>query len=270
LFIFVEKAIMWEKHKILREQYLGLGIMDSIDYEKFCMISIVYNSSKIEGCSLSETDTRVLIEKNLTTKGKPLSDHLMVKDHYQAFLKIKKDAMGKRKISIEFIQEINASVIQSTGGITHTISGSFDTSKSDFRLAQVYVDKKYFPDFNKIPALLQNLVDLVNDKIDLVVSEDIVKLAADFHYNFVNIHPFADGNGRTARLLMNYLQLYHSEPLIKIFTEDRTEYIDALNETEEKYNPDIFRDFICSQQIKFLEAEIEKFQKSKSGFSLLQ
>ena len=68
---------------------------------------------------------------------------------------------------------------------------------------------------------------------------------------------------------MNYIQLYHGGPLIKIFTEDRAEYIDVLNETEEKEDLAIFRDFVCRQQIKFYEEELHKFQKSKSGFSLL-
>ena len=77
---------MWHKLHKLREEYLSLKIMDAIDYEKFCMISIVYNSSKIEGCSLTETDTKVLLENNITAQGKPLTDHLMVKDHFNAFL----------------------------------------------------------------------------------------------------------------------------------------------------------------------------------------
>jgi Fic family protein len=260
---------MWEKLHILREEYINQRIMDSIDYEKFCMISIVYNSSKIEGCSLTETDTKVLIENNITAQGKPLTDHLMVKDHYNAFLKIKDDSKLKRKISIDLLKEINASVMKSTGGLTSTISGNFDTSKGDLRLTQVYVDKKYFPDFSKVPNLLQKLVSSVNDRIDLVTGDDILKLAADVHYNLVNIHPFGDGNGRTSRLLMNYIQLYHSEPLIKIFTEDRADYINSLNEAEEKEDIAIFRDFICRQQIKFYEAELTKYQKSKSGFSLL-
>ena len=113
------------------------------------------------------------------------------------------------------------------------------------------------------------MVKNVNDKIDKVAGDDIIKLSADIHYNFVNIHPFGDGNGRTTRLLMNYIQLYHNEPLIKIFTEDRAEYIDALNATEEKEDLSIFRDFICRQQIKFYESELEKFNKSKTGFMLL-
>ena len=243
--------------------------MDSIDYEKFCMISIVYNSSKIEGCSLSETETKVLIENNITAKGKPLTDHLMVKDHYNAFLMLKEAAKEKRKLSIDFIKEISSIVMKSTGSKVSTISGDFDTSKGDLRLAQVYVDVKYFPDFSKVPKLLQQLVDNVNNRIDHSLGDEIIKLSADVHYNFVNIHPFGDGNGRTARLLMNYIQLYYKEPLIKIFTEDRAAYIDALNETENQGNPDIFRDFICLQQIKFYESELEKFRQRKSGFSLL-
>ena len=261
--------IMWDRLKILREEYINQRIMDSIDYEKFCMISIVYNSSKIEGCSLTETDTKVLIENNITAKGKPLTDHLMVKDHYNAFLMLKEAAKEKRKLSLDFIKEISSIVMKSTGSKVSTISGDFDTSKGDLRLAQVYVDVKYFPDFSKVPKLLQQLIDNVNSRIDNTYGDEIIKLSADLHYNFVNIHPFGDDNGRTARLLMNYIQLYHKEPLIKIFMDDRAAYIDALNETENKEDLDIFRNFICLQQIKFYEAELEKFKKRKSGFSLL-
>ena len=260
---------MWTKLRKLRAEYMNQRIMDSIDYEKFCMISIVYNSSKIEGCSLSETETRILLENNITAQGKPLTDHLMVKDYYLAFLFLKEESVKKRKFSIELIKEINGLVMKCTGSLTSTISGNFDTSKGDLRLAQVYVDKKYFPDFLKVPQLLQGFITSVNQKIDSVKDEDILKLAADVHYNLVNIHPFGDGNGRTSRLLMNYVQLYHKEPLVKILTEDRAEYIDALNETEEKNDLNIFRDFLCQQQTKFYEAELEKFRKGTTGFTLL-
>lgn len=260
---------MWGRLKILREDYINQRIMDSIDYEKFCMISIVYNSSKIEGCSLSELDTKILIENNITAQGKPLSDHLMIKDHYKTFIMVKEFANSKRTFSIDLIKEINSFVMSSTGGPVSSIAGDFDTSKGDLRLAQVYVDKKYFPDFSKVPNLLKQFVESINSHIDHVKEDEIFKLAADIHYNFVNIHPFGDGNGRTARLLMNYIQLYHKEPLIKIFTEDKAEYIDALNETEANEDPDIFRSFICRQQIKFYEAELDKYKKSKTGFSLL-
>lgn len=253
----------------IKKQYLELDLQNVIDYEKFCMISIVWHSTKIEGCSLTETDTKVLIENDITAAGKPLKDHLMIKDHFSAFQFIKDQAKAKRKLSVDFIKEIGALVMKNTGGFTKTVLGDFDISKGDLRLAQVYVDKKYFPDYKKVPSLLEQLCKSVNERIDKITEDEIINLSADIHYNFVNIHPFGDGNGRTARLLMNYIQLYHNEPLIKIFIEDRAEYIDALNQTEEQENLEIFRDFIVNQEIKFLKAEIEKHKKIDKGFMLM-
>jgi len=260
---------MWKELNKIKLQYLNIDLQNVIDYEKFCMISIVWHSTKIEGCSLTETDTKVLIENDITAAGKPLKDHLMIKDHFEAIQFVKEQAKIRRKLSVNFIKEIGALVMKNTGGITKTILGDFDTSKGDLRLAQVYVDKKYFPDYKKVTALLEQLCKSVNERIDTVKEDEILKLSADIHYNFVNIHPFGDGNGRTARLLMNYIQLYHNEPLIKIFTEDRAEYIDALNQTEEQENLEIFRNFIVNQQIKFLKAEIEKHKKIDIGFRLM-
>ncbi len=260
---------MWTKLNNLRKTYLDLGIVDAIDYEKFSMISIVYNSTKIEGCSLDENDTRALIEKDITAKGKPLKDHLMVKDHYNAFLFLKDQARQKRKISTGLIQEVGGLVMKNTGGEFNTVLGSFDSSKGDLRLLQVFVDKKYFPDYSKVPSLLSLLCQSVNSKLDQVEGEEVLKLSADIHYNLVNIHPFADGNGRASRLLMNYIQMYHNEPLVKIFTEDRLAYIETLNKTEEENDPEIFREFICKQQIKFYKAEISKFKERGGNFRLL-
>ncbi len=260
---------MWNELEQLRSEYLSLDLQSAIDYERFCMISIVYHSTKIEGCSLTEADTRLLIENDLTAKGKPLHDHLMIKDHYRAFLFIKEQALAKSRFTKELIQQTGALVMKSTGSVINTALGSFDTANGDFRLAQDYVDKKYFPNYGKVPALIDQLCEKVNREIDQVTGNDILKLAADVHYNFVNIHLFGDGNGRASRLLMNFVQLYHNEPLIKIFTEDRAEYIDALNRTEEEENPDIFREFICSQQIKFYKSEIEKYKSIDNNFKLI-
>lgn len=91
---------MWNELEILRREYLELGLSKAIDYEKFSMISVVYNSSKIEGCSLTENDTKLLLEKDITAKGKPLTHHMMVKDHYSAFMFLKEISSKKQKISI--------------------------------------------------------------------------------------------------------------------------------------------------------------------------
>lgn len=259
---------MWDKLNKLTDEYMRLNLQDVVDYEKFCIIAIMWHSTRIEGCALSETDTRVLLEYDITASGKPLKDHLMIKDHYAAFMYIKEQALAKKKISVELIQKINGLVMHNTGAIINTILGTFDSSKGDYRLVQVFVDRKYFPDFKKVPALTEKLVNQVNEKLDKVQNQDILKLAADFHYHFVNIHPFADGNGRTARLLMNYVMLYHGQPLIKIFSEDRAEYIDALNATEETKDLAIFREFIARQQIKFLKEEIGKYGKLGKDYKI--
>lgn len=182
-----------------------MGLLEAIDYEKFSMISIVYHSTKIEGCSLTENDTKVLLENGVTSKGKPLTDHIMVKDHYAAFMFLKEIAKQKQKISIDLIQQVAGLVMKHTGGVVNTMSGTYDTSLGDFRKAQVYVDRKYFPDFSKVEALLITLIDHVNQRLDNVSDNEILKLSADLHYNLVNIHPFGDGNGRTSRLMMNYI-----------------------------------------------------------------
>ncbi len=258
---------MWDKWQSLRSQYINLNLEEVIDYEKFSMISIVYNSTKIEGCSLSESDTCVLLDKDITAKGKPLSDHLMVKDHYMAFKFIKQQAKEKRQLSKKFLQEVGSLIMKNTGGIVNTISGNFNTSKGDIRLTQVYVDQKYFSDFHKVDALLGELIQNTNQQLNTVKNPNqILKLAADVHYHIVNIHPFGDGNGRTARMFMNYVQLYFNEPLIKIFTEDRSDYIQALNEAENNENIGVFHDFICTQQTKFFNEEVLKYQKMNKGF----
>ncbi|MBN2728814.1 MAG: Fic family protein [Bacteroidales bacterium] len=177
--------------------------------------------------------------------------------------------LGKKKISIDLIKQVAGLVMKNTGGIVNTIPVTFDTSAGDLRKAQVYVDKKYFPDYSKVENLLAQLVENMNQRLDKVFDNEILKLSADIHYNLVNIHPFGDGNGRTSRLMMNYIQMYHNEPLIKIFTEDRAEYIEALNKTEELEDISIFREFICSQQIKFYKAEIKKFKSKDKGFGLM-
>lgn len=253
-----------------RSEYKSLGLESSLDYEKFAMISIVYNSTKIEGCSLDEGDTKLLLTEDLTAKGKPLTDHMMVKDHFDAFLYIKEQAARKRALSIDFIKEVNALVKKRTGGIEKNILGDFDSSKGDLRTAPAYTDTRYFKNHEKIKPLLEQLCQKTNDRLDSVSGKDCITLAADIHYYLVDIHPFADGNGRTARLFMNYIQLYHNEPLIKIFTEDRRDYLEALQQTDNTKNIDIFRTFICEQQIKFFKHEVGKYKdmETDSGLSM--
>ena len=156
---------MHKKFHQLKKQYLALDLQQVIDYEKFSTISIVWHSTKIKGCALTELDTKVLLDKDITAAGKPLQDHLMIKDHYAAFQYMKTQAKQKRKFSVEFLKQLGALVMKHTGGFTNTALGSFDTSKGDLRLAQVYITKKYFPNYQKVPRLLEQFCEAINTKI---------------------------------------------------------------------------------------------------------
>lgn len=96
------------------------------------------------------------------------------------------------------------------------------------------------------------------------------ELSFNAHLNLVTIHPWVDGNGRTARLLMNYIQFFYNLLPTKIFNEDREEYISALRQSQEEETNQPFLDFMAAQLKKSLSLEIERFNNSrKKGSNLM-
>ena len=112
------------------------------------------------------------------------------------------------------------------------------------------------------------LWESVNQRIKQVQTLDsIYQLAFDAHFYLVSIHPFADGNGRISRLLMNYILSYHQLPLATIFKEDKLEYYQALEAScpQDDEEPDLcpIRDFMSAQQMKYLSMEIKKYKQAE-------
>jgi len=261
---------MWKQLDRLQEEFIRLGLENTLNYEKYFMYSLIYDSTRIEGSTLTENETIILLEKSITAKGKPLEHHLMVEDLYNAFIYVLELSKNKTPLTIPIIQNIGSLVMKRTGGISSCLAGTYDTSKGDLRKAQVFVTNKTFPDYSKVERLLADFVSTVNDKIVVVnTNSDILKLSANVHYNFVNIHPFGDGNGRVSRLLMNYIQSYHNKPMIRIFSDDRKEYIEALQLADEKNDNTLFSNFICQQQIKHYSLEIKKHTQKSNGFTMM-
>jgi Fic family protein len=85
-----------------------------------------------------------------------------------------------------------------------------------------------------------------------------LNLAFKVHFDFVSIHPFGDGNGRTSRLLMNYIQAWFNIPLSIVFKQDRIKYVEALESARNKEDAAVFYQFMYGQYGKFLKAEIEQ------------
>lgn len=259
----------------LLAEYNQLGIAEVIDHERFNLIAIDHHSTRIEGSTLTEVETQVLINEGRTPKGKPLTDSLMVTDHHTALVYTLEQAKSKAKLSVALLQQINALVMQKTGKVYNTMLGSIDSTTGAFRKGNVTAGTSYFPNFDKVERLTTDLIRQLNESMEkgLSVTEQL-NLSFDAHFNLVSIHPFYDGNGRTSRLLMNYIQAYYNLPLAIVYSENKADYIQALIDTREKEDIAIFRNFMLAEYTALLELEISKFKqmkgpKSGKGFTLL-
>jgi Fic family protein len=244
----------------LIQKYKSLNIEHVENYEKFNAISISAHSTRIEGCTLTLNEAKLLIEKGLTPNNKPLIHSLMVIDHYNAlqFVNEQKD----NPVSIRLIQEINARVMRQTGDIKNTTLGIVDVSKGEFRKGNVTAGGHYFPGYEKVPALVDVFVKHLNQQIASVTTlQDKLLLSFAAHFDLVNIHPFYDGNGRTSRLIMNFLQAKFNLPLGIVFSEDKLQYYEALQKSDNEKTIEPYNTFMLEQYQKHLTNEIESYQK---------
>ncbi|WP_315813978.1 hypothetical protein [Paraflavitalea speifideaquila] len=125
----------------LISQYKSFNLHEVLDYDRFNQYLIIHHSTSIEGSTLTEVETRLLLEEDITPKGKPLMHSLMVKDHYEALKFVLKSAQKKQVITVEFIQQINARVMRNTGSVYNTVLGEVDASRGMFRKGNLRGEK---------------------------------------------------------------------------------------------------------------------------------
>ena len=247
----------------LTRKYNELGVELSLDWFKYNNYALVHHSTSIEGSTLSPEETALLLDEDITAKGKPMLHHYMVKDHYNALLYVLEAAEQKATINTDFICKVSAFVMNNTGGQYNQVTGSFDASKGELRLLNVTAGETRFPDFKKVPKLLKVFCNDLNKLLGTIKEPiDIYNAAYDAHFNLVSIHPFADGNGRISRLIMNYVQHRFNIPLTIVHTEDKADYYKSLVDTRAKKDINIFRNFMYRQHKKHLIQEIEKVQNA--------
>ncbi|MBN1253161.1 MAG: Fic family protein [Bacteroidales bacterium] len=259
-----------ETEKIIKE-YRELKIEDAIDYKKFNLFLITNHSTVIEGSSLSEIETQLLLDENITPKGKPLEHSLMTKDHYNALLFTLNLANNKTLITSNTLKEISSKIMKLTGAVYDTALRKVDVTKGNIRKMNVFAGKRSFPNYDKVPELLDNFCNNLNKMIYECEKKykNQLELAFWAHFNLVSIHPFADGNGRLSRLIMNYVQEYFNLPLSIVFKEDKTDYLNALEAARNENNISLFYSFMFNQYNKYLSSEIDNYNKNTKGFSFL-
>ena len=118
--------------KVLHEEYKALNLNEVIDYQKYKLYSIVASSTAIEGSTLTEAETSLLLDENITASGKPLEHHLMVKDNYEALLFTLKEAtLSNTHITPDLLIAMNAHNMRNTGAIVKSALGDVDEKKEN-------------------------------------------------------------------------------------------------------------------------------------------
>ena len=229
-----------------------------IDLEKLTCYAVTYHSTAIEGSTLTEGQVYNLLDLDIPSKNKPFAEQQMVIDHQKALVFTLNKARKRIPITEALIKEIGAIVVKNTGSVYHTALGTFDSTKGDYRLLNVFAGARRFPDSSKVPALMETLVREINGKTGTAQTfSQKCELAFEMHYRFVSIHPFADGNGRTSRLLMNYILSTVDLPVFYVFKSSRISYIQALEKARKTENPAVFYHFMYRQYQKFIEKELK-------------
>ena len=249
-------------------EHKKLGFQDQIDYNKFYLYSIVTHSTAIEGSTMTEIDNQLLFDEGLTAKGKSIIEQNMNIDLKAAYERSMQLAKEHTPFSIGVLKHLSSLVMRRTGSIIHVMAGSFDSSRGDLRLLNVTAGAggKTYMNFMKVPQRLKDFCKEINEgREKLLKNPDVYeqyKLSFYAHLKLVTIHPWADGNGRMSRLIMNHLQNEFGLIPSKVIKEDKGEYIRTLKLYQEEGLEEPFIDFMFEEHAKNLQEEIENYKRS--------
>jgi Fic family protein len=212
---------------------------------------LAYTSNAIEGNTLTRKETNRAITQNITTGSKPIKDYLEAKKHADAFKLILKLAKNKRDIAESNILNIHKQILK---GIDEDFSGRYRNVRVRISGSQVVL-----PNPLKVYDLMQDFLKWLKEN----------KLCPDYkaamaHLKFVSIHPFIDGNGRTARLLINLILLKNSLLPLIIRPRDRKQYINVIEEAQLSGNVKKYNRFMLNAYIRSMDTYIDMFNENTS------
>ncbi|MDJ0800979.1 MAG: Fic family protein [Calothrix sp. MO_167.B12] len=188
------------------------------ELKKIYDVRFTYNSNAIEGNTLTQSETELVLTKGITIGGKTLDEHLEVIGHKDAIDYIESLAQTETEINEWEIKQIHNLILRK---INPDEAGNYRT------LDVMAAGTNYlYPPHYLLSQLMRDFVIWLNSEAALKLHP--VEYATMAHYRFVSIHPFRDGNGRTARLLMNLLLIRAGYPIVVIDNQIRNDYINAL------------------------------------------
>lgn len=241
---------MWQEYLQLREQYQERPDLQTDIHKNYVRNIFLYETLKLSGNEMPLPE----FEKVINT-GKPSHTTAQLKayDLWQTWRYTEKCASQHLPIDAHLIRNIAAHIMKHTGGETTTTIGRYDSSLGDYRLGEDYNAVYSIADYRQIPELMDALCRKVNAHLKELNITHMLKLAIDYLYAFAHIKPFGTGNLETSLMSINYLMLYHLQPLVIIFAEDRPLGLNAIKSKNMNQTPEEFENFILREQIKFLK-----------------
>jgi Fic family protein len=181
-------------------------------------IEFTYHSNAIEGNRLTFRETQLVIREGVTVGGKSVRDHLEARNHPKAISYV--ESLRDRDLTERDVLGLHGIIF----------SGVLESAGS-FRKSQVFIEGSDFlpPPAFEVPVLVKELLEWLRKNPEELRP---VEVAAVFHHKFASIHPFDDGNGRVARLLMNLLLIKQSYPFTVVRNYDRRRYYDTLRKAD--------------------------------------
>lgn len=182
-------------------------------------IEFTHASNSIEGNTLTLRETQLLIDENITPGGKSMREIHETINHNEAIKLLYQIAERRLPVTERDLLDFHALVLKNID----------DTWAGRYRQTRVFITGSPLipPSHVHVPELMEKFTTGL-----VAISGHPAKIAADAHYEFAKIHPFVDGNGRTARLLMNLLLLQKDYPLTVIPAEQRAAYITAMDDAD--------------------------------------
>ncbi len=248
---FEEEIKLYES---LRCKYQALIInkMDREEYTKYNEVLFSTHSCAIEGNSFSVDDTRELKEKGLgmIPAGKTLFEAFEMLDHFEAFEYVIQNA--QHPLDEALLKEINKRVT------LHTISyRSPEAIPGEYTTTDMAAGDTVFGDHEQLIAKVPKLLESTEKAIASAAVHPMI-LAARFHGFYEYLHPFRDGNGRTGRLVSNYILLRSGHPLLIIPSEARQEYISALRMIRTEATDEHLVRFFFKMAMRRMEDELKQ------------
>ncbi len=203
-----------------------------------------YHSNAIEGNQLDYGETVAFLMHGITAKGKTLKDHLDIKGHNEAIhllLSIVKEARGFSEVDIRTLHkmilvepyETNAVNTEGLPTKKQILLGEYKKMPNSVKTRTG--EMHYYASPEDTPIKMAELMNWYNEAKENSAIHPLV-LAAVFHHEFVAIHPFDDGNGRMARILMNLILLQKNFPVVVVKKDDRNNYYSVLSQADENVN----------------------------------